>query len=119
MRTLILALTLALAAPALAQTGVTPSYTEDARTHASDEDIRIARRAYRAACQQLQSDDYCECMTGGMAQSLPPIDLRTATALLPHNLAGAVIPEGLNQSSIDAAQAASADYEPLCRPYRR
>jgi hypothetical protein len=119
MRTIVLALTFTLAAPALAQTGVAPSYTEDARSHASDEDIRIARRAYRADCQQLQSDDYCECMTGGMAQSLAPQDLRTATALLPHNLSGAVIPEGLSQSSIDAAQSASADYEPLCSPYRR
>lgn len=119
MRTFIIAIALALAAPALAQTSGAPTYSEDARSFASDEDIRIARRAYRAACQQLQSDDYCECMTGGMAQSLPPNDLRTATALLPHNLSGAAIPDGLNQTSIDAAQAASADYEPLCREYRR
>lgn len=119
MRTFIIAIALALAAPALAQTSGAPSYSEDARSFASDEEIRIARRAYRAACRQLQSDDYCECMTGGMAQSLAPNDLRTATALLPHALTGSAIPEGLNQSSIAAAQAATADYEPLCRPYRR
>jgi hypothetical protein len=113
------ALALAVSASAFAQTSPPPAYTEDARSHASDEEIRIARRAYRAACQQLQSDDYCECMTGGMAQSLPPNDLRTATALLPHNLADTAPPQGLNQTSIDAAQAASAEYEPLCRPYRR
>jgi len=119
MRTLVIAIALALAAPALAQTTSAPTHSEDARSHASDEDIRIARRAYRAACQQLQSDDYCECMTGGMAQSLAPPDLRTATALLPHTLSAAAMPEGLNQTSIDAAQAASADYEPLCHLYRR
>jgi hypothetical protein len=112
------ALVILVTTPAFAQTQP-PTYTEDARSHASDEDIRIARRAYRAACQQRQSDDYCECMTGGMAQSLAPDDLRTATALLPHNLSGAAVPEGLNRTTIDAAQAASADYEPLCRPYRR
>lgn len=119
MKALALLLLLALAAPALAQSESAPTYGEDARSRASDEDIRAARRAYRAACQQLQSDDYCECMTGGMAQSLAPSDLRTAIALLPHNLSGAAMPEGLSQTSIDAAQAAAAEYEPLCRPYRR
>jgi hypothetical protein len=118
MRKLIVAVALALAAPALAQT-TAPTYREDARTHASDDEVRIARRAYRAACQQLQSDDYCECMTGGMAQSLAPADLATATALLPHNLSRGTPPDGLDEASVREAQTATAEYEPLCRPYRR
>ena len=56
-----------------------PNY-EDARSNASDAEIRDARRAYRSACQQGRSDGYCECMTGGMAQALAPSDLAVATA---------------------------------------
>jgi hypothetical protein len=56
-----------------------PTY-EDARSTATDEEVRVARRAYRAACQTRHSDAYCECMTGGMAQILPPADLAIATA---------------------------------------
>jgi hypothetical protein len=58
-----------------------PSYA-DARSSASDAEVRDARRAYRSACQQNQSDGYCECMTGGMAQALAPADLAIATAAL-------------------------------------
>jgi hypothetical protein len=67
--------------PAAQATGQsrTPTY-EDARSTASDDDVRVARRAYRAACQTRHSDAYCECMTGGMAQILPPADLAIATA---------------------------------------
>lgn len=57
----------------------TPTY-EDARSTATDAEVRDARRAYRAACQTRNSDAYCECMTGGMAQVLPPADLAIATA---------------------------------------
>jgi hypothetical protein len=57
-------------------------YAADARSTASDEEVRDARRAYRAACQQSQSEGYCECMTGGMAQALPPSELAVATAAL-------------------------------------
>ncbi len=56
-----------------------PSY-EDARSSASDAEVRDARRAYRAACQTRHSQAYCECMTGGMAQALAPADLAVATA---------------------------------------
>jgi hypothetical protein len=56
-----------------------PNY-EDARSHATDAEIRVARRAYRAACQQHNSTGYCECMTGGMAQALSPSELAVATA---------------------------------------
>jgi hypothetical protein len=57
----------------------TPTY-EDARSTATDAEVRDARRAYRAACQTRHSGAYCECMTGGMAQILPPADLAIATA---------------------------------------
>ena len=53
---------------------------QDARSTASDEDVRAARRAYRAACERRNSTGYCECMTGGMAQTLPPSELAVATA---------------------------------------
>jgi len=56
-----------------------PNY-EDARSTASDEEVRAARRAYRAACERHNSTGYCECMTGGMAQTLPPSQLAVATA---------------------------------------
>jgi hypothetical protein len=67
------------AASQAAGSGAAPAY-EDARSQASDADIRDARRAYRSACEQHQSTAYCECMTGGMAQMLPPTDLAVATA---------------------------------------
>jgi hypothetical protein len=57
----------------------TPNY-QDARSTATDAEVRDARRAYRAACQTRYSLGYCECMTGGMAQILPPADLAIATA---------------------------------------
>jgi hypothetical protein len=62
------------------QTAPTAAYAADARSTATDEEVRDARRAYRAACQRSHSDGYCECMTGGMAQALPPVELGVATA---------------------------------------
>jgi hypothetical protein len=56
-----------------------PNY-QDARSTASDEDVRVARRAYRGACERHNSTGYCECMTGGMAQALSPSELAVATA---------------------------------------
>lgn len=56
-----------------------PNY-QDARSSASDEDVRVARRAYRGACERHNSVGYCECMTGGMAQALAPSELAIATA---------------------------------------
>ncbi len=84
----VLALAAACASAPAAQSGVgagpsaqseAPNY-EDARSTASDADVRDARRAYRAACQTSNNDNYCECMTGGMAQALTPDDLAVATA---------------------------------------
>jgi hypothetical protein len=56
-----------------------PNY-QDARSTASDEEVRVARRAYRGACELRNSTGYCECMTGGMAQALSPSELAVATA---------------------------------------
>ncbi len=96
-----------------------PAYTVDARSSASDEEIRQARRAYRAACQRHQSDGYCECMTGGMAQALVPEDLRQATALIPHHLGHAPAPIVSNQRSLARIDAARAEFEPGCAQFRR
>jgi len=65
--------------PEMAEDRGGPVYA-DARDVASDAEVRDARRAYRAACQTRHSDAYCECMTGGMAQILPPQELAVATA---------------------------------------
>jgi hypothetical protein len=108
----------ACALPALAQNGAL-SYSQDARTQGSDEQVRVERRAYRAQCERYQSVDYCECMTGGMAQSLAPRDLHTAAALLAHDLGHAPMPKRLDHASVAAARAATAEYEPGCAQYRR
>jgi hypothetical protein len=70
---------------AAAQGGQTSSSTsspnyQDARSTATDEEVRVARRAYRGACERHNSTGYCECMTGGMAQALSPSELAVATA---------------------------------------
>jgi hypothetical protein len=89
-----------------------PTYT-DARSTASDAEIRDARRAYRSACQSSGSADYCECMTAGMAQILPPADLNVATAAL----------TGASVSASSAArarvEAARAQVDAGCAHYRR
>lgn len=76
---MIAAAVLAAVTAAHVATAQTPTFG-DARSTASDEEVRQARRAYRAACQTQNSEAYCECMTGGMAQILPPADLAIATA---------------------------------------
>jgi len=109
----------ACALPALAEAGGTLSYSQDARTQGSDEQVRVERRAYRAQCERYQSVAYCECMTGGMAQSLSPRDLHTATLLLAHDLGHGPLPVHLDHASVEAARAASAEFEPGCAQYRR
>lgn len=80
---------------------------EDARSQASDAEIRDARRAYRSACEQNQSTAYCECMTGGMAQMLSPADLRLAIAAL------------AGQSAPAHVEAARAEVDRGCAQFRR
>lgn len=89
-----------------------PSYS-DARSGASDADIRDARRAYRSACQQRSSGDYCECMTASMAQILAPADLRIATAAL---AGGSVGGSAEARARIEAARSQS---DAACASYRR
>ncbi|MGE0045975.1 MAG: hypothetical protein AB7J28_04625 [Hyphomonadaceae bacterium] len=97
----------AMAGTALAQ----QNYTSDARSVATDEQIRVSRRAYRAECQRHQPLDYCDCMTGGMAQALEPRDLDVATRMLAHRLTGAPAPAGLSAASVRAAEAATEEFE--------
>src|SRR5689334_20465872 len=97
----------ACALAAFAQGGSALTYSQDGRTQGTDEQVRIERRAYRAECQRFQPLAYCDCMTGGMAQSLSPRDLHTATALLAHDLGHATMPAQLDHTSVEAARAAS------------
>lgn len=89
-----------------------PSYS-DARSSATDADIRDARRAYRSACQQRFSGDYCECMTAGLAQSLAPADLRVATAALSGGAASA------SSETRARVESARTQVDAGCGQYRR
>lgn len=86
----VLAANALLAAPVSfgAQPSSSTSSGTDARSVASDAQVGVARRAYRAACQRVASRGYCECMTGGMAQILAPADLNIATAQFTNPRAG-------------------------------
>jgi hypothetical protein len=50
----------------------------DARAIASDREVGEARRAYRAACDRVESTGFCECVTAGVAQALHPSEVRIA-----------------------------------------
>jgi hypothetical protein len=54
----------------------------DARSVASDAEVGEARRAYRASCERTESAGFCECLTAGVAQALPPSDVRVAARTL-------------------------------------
>ena len=88
-----------------------PTY-EDARSTATDEEVRVARRAYRAACQTRHSDAYCECMTGGMAQILAPADLAIATAAFTGQSVQA------SQEARDRVDASRTEVDRGCAQYR-
>jgi hypothetical protein len=88
-----------------------PSY-EDARSTATDAEVRDARRAYRSACQMRHSDAYCECMTGGMAQVLPPADLAIATAAFTGQTVQA------SQEARDRVAARRTDVDRGCAQFR-
>lgn len=88
-----------------------PTY-EDARSTATDDEVRVARRAYRAACQTRHSDAYCECMTGGMAQILPPADLAIATAAFTGQSVHA------SQEARDRVDARRTEVDRGCAQYR-
>lgn len=103
---------LLIAAHASAAPQQEPTYS-DARSYASDEEVRVARRAYRAACQRTQSVDFCECMTGGMAQALAPADLALATAAFNGQ------PASGSQAARARVEEAQAEVEPGCAQFRR
>ena len=88
------------------------SYTTDARSTASDAEVGVARRAYRAACVQRNSTGYCECMTGALAQELAPHELAIATAAL-RNTRVQASPE--ERAHVEAVR---ADYDRACASFR-
>ena len=102
-------------APAFAQTSRPIPSTDDARSHASDEEVRVARRAYRAECQKHRSVEYCECMTGGMAQALTPMDLGLAARFFSVDAATAPPVAGAPPSSLAAAATIHAQFDRACR----
>ena len=103
-------------APALAQNlSANPkpeiaAAASDARALASDAEVGVARRAYRAQCGRNQPAAYCECMTGAMAQALAPNDLRAAASMF----AGRH-PRPAQMSRISAA---AAQFAPTCEGLR-
>jgi hypothetical protein len=103
------------ATPAFAQTSRPIAPTDDARSHASDEEVRVARRAYRAECQKHKSVEYCECMTGGMAQSLAPADLGIAARFFAVDTTTAPPVAGAPPSSLQAAATTHAQFDRACR----
>ena len=68
--------------PANPNASVTPApasaESPDARQVASDAEVGVARRAYRASCQRYQSFGFCDCLTAGVAQALAPAEVRIA-----------------------------------------
>lgn len=88
------------------------SYTTDARSTASDAQVAVARRAYRAACERRLSTGYCECMTGGMAQELSPSELAIATAAFSGQHVSATATQ---RARVEAVR---AEYEPGCASFR-
>jgi hypothetical protein len=97
--------------PEIAEEWGGPVYA-DARDRATEEQIRDARRAYRAACQTRNSHGWCECMTGGMAQVLHPDDLAIATA----DFSGQ--PVQAPQAARDRVAAGRSEVERGCEQFR-
>jgi hypothetical protein len=64
--------------PMVASATGSPTVIPDGRTFASDREVGVARRAYRAACQRHENAGFCDCVTAGVAQALPPSDVRLA-----------------------------------------
>jgi hypothetical protein len=54
----------------------------DARSLASDREVGEARRAYRNACNELESPGFCDCVTAGVAQALLPAEVRMAASTI-------------------------------------
>jgi hypothetical protein len=99
----------------------------DARQLASDADVGVARRAYRASCQRYQSFGFCDCLTAGVAQALTPSEVRAAS----RNIGSWINAQGdaSGDADIDASTAESnsvsridqvqAHYADTCAQFRR
>lgn len=78
----------------------------DARSTASDAEVGQARRAYRNACNRVQSPGYCECVTAGVAQALAPDEVNLAARTIGQRINASVAPP---ESDVPPAGASSAD----------
>ena len=65
-------------APQAAADSSVQAAATDGRSVASDAEVGVARRSYRAACGRYQNAGYCDCVTAGVAQALSPSDVRLA-----------------------------------------
>lgn len=84
--------------------------TGDARSVASDQEVGVARRAYRAQCLRYESAGFCECVTAGVAQALSPSDVRLAARTIRERIGA----QGDTSDSADSDQA-SPDADPITR----
>jgi hypothetical protein len=59
---------------AMAQTPepLPPGYVADAQSTYDPREVASARQAYRQSCQRYQSREFCECLSAGIAQGMPP-----------------------------------------------
>lgn len=58
----------------------------DGRAMGSEADVRQARIAYRAACNEIENSGFCECVTAGVAQALAPQEVRIAARTIAERL---------------------------------
>ena len=92
--------------------GPLPDGTEDVReleTFQAGSDLWLRDRA---ACERHLSAGYCECMTGGMAQELPPNELAVATAAFSRQHVNASPEQRAHVESV------RADYDRACSNVR-
>lgn len=90
----------------------------DAQAVYSPADVGAARRAYRAECTRHQPAAQCECMTAGLAQALPPADVRLAARRLARQAGERRAPVYADADARAAAwariQQVEADLAPVC-----
>lgn len=99
----------------------------DARSVASDREVGEARRGYRAACQRYESAGFCECITAGVAQALPPADVRMAARTIGERITAqgdAAVAESSDPaihegSSMMRIEQVEGHYADACASYRR
>jgi hypothetical protein len=104
-----------------------PAESPDARQLASDAEVGVARRAYRASCQRYQSFGFCDCLTAGVAQTLAPAEVRIAARDIgswinaqgdaPGAADSDAAPPGAN--SVVRIEQVQAHYANTCQQFRR